>query len=309
MSWRSCIETLIGNIPFPTLVFDDSNKVILSNSIKSKACSWTMLTIMGQSLFDLFPSQNASLLHDVFLNTMESKKPCAQSMSLIHSKKPTTVRTEIFPIFDNDNLSWNLILVIKEQSSMELKSEMQEPITADVLESKKGKTRTEGEVKDAKAALRFLLREGAAELGELKREMYNKLANQILPFVESLKNTKLSAEQHSYAELLETNTRKLADPFGRTISDPMYKLSPTETKIAFLVREGKTNREIAKMLKVSKSTILTHRHHVRVKLGLKKQKQNLRSYLYSLGQQSSPFTKSSSPENEREMFSTSPDDK
>jgi DNA-binding CsgD family transcriptional regulator len=150
------------------------------------------------------------------------------------------------------------------------------------------------------------LREGAAELSALKKEMYNRFANQILPFVESLKSTKLSAEQLSYAELLEANARELTEPFGRRIADPVFKLSPAETKVALLVREGKTNREIAKILKVSKSTILTHRHHVRVKLGLKKKKLNLRSYLSSLGQRPSLFTKSS-PEKDEEIFSPSPD--
>jgi DNA-binding CsgD family transcriptional regulator len=40
---------------------------------------------------------------------------------------------------------------------------------------------------------------------------------------------------------------------------------------------------MAKVMNLSKSTILTHRHHIRAKLGLKNQKKNLRSYLSSLG--------------------------
>ena len=63
----------------------------------------------------------------------------------------------------------------------------------------------------------------------------------------------------------------------------MYKLSPKEAKIACLIKDGLTNKEIAKMLNLSKSTILTHRHHVRTKLGLKNKKQNLQTYLNSLG--------------------------
>jgi len=204
-------------------------------------------------------------------------------------------------------MTWNLIFVVKEQSTSEFKTGMKKPFTAHVSQAMRGNTRRAGEVEEAKAALKFLLREGVAELGALKKEMYNRFANQILPLVESLKSTKLSAEQRSYAELLEANTTKLMEPFIRRISDPIYKLSQKEAKIAILVKEGKTNKEIATMLKLSKSTILTHRHHVRVKLGLRKQKLNLRSYLSSLGQQPSPFTKSS-PEKDAEIFSHSPDD-
>ena len=302
MSWKSCIEKLVSSIPFPTLVFDDSNKVILSNIIEPQACNWTMLPIQGQSLFDLFPREKASLLHKAFLNAIKLKKPCSHFIDLMPCEKSAELTVEMIPIFNIDAMSWNLIFVIKEQSPMEFKTEMEKPAVADVSQAKRGQTHKKLEVEEAKTVLRFLLREGAAELGKLKKEIYDKLENQILPFVESLKNTELSAEQRSYAELLEANSRELTEPFGRRIADPVFKLSPAETKVALLVREGKTNREIAKMLKVSKSTILTHRHHVRVKLGLKKQKKNLRSYLNSFGQQSSSFTKSS-PEKEEKMLS------
>ena len=301
MSWKSCIQKLIEKIPFPTLVFDDSNKMVFRNSIESKGFNWSMLTIPGQSLFDLFPSEKASFLHEVFLNVMESKKPCAHSMGLMPSDKSSELTVEMIPIFNIDTMSWNLIFIVNEQSSKQLEPGMEKPGTADVSQAKWVRTRSKAEVEEAKAALRFLLREGVAELEELKKEMYDRLANQILPFIESLKNTELNAEQRSYAELLETNARKLVEPFSRRISDPMYKLSPTETKIAHLVREGKSNKEIAKMLKLSKSTILTHRHHVRAKLGLKKKKQNLRSYLSSFGQQGSPFT-NPSPEKDGETL-------
>jgi DNA-binding NarL/FixJ family response regulator len=307
MSWKTCIEQLIGSIPFPILVFDDSFKVVFNNAIEFKVCNKTLQPIPGQSLFDLFPIEKANLLHEAFLYAVESKKPYTHSMSLMPSDKSVELTVEMIPVFNIDNMTWNLIFVVKEQSPSEFKTGMEKPATAHVSQAMRGNTRRAGEVEEAKAALKFLLREGAAELGALKKEMYNRFANQILPFVESLKSTELSAEQRSYAELLEANTTKLTEPFIRRISDPIYKLSQKEAKVAILVQEGKTNKEIATMLKLSKSTILTHRHHVRVKLGLRKQKLNLRSYLSSLGQQPSPFTKSS-PEKDEEIFSPSPDD-
>ena len=309
MSWKTCIEQLIGSIPFPTLVFDDSIKVLFSNAIEFQVCNKTLLPIPGQSLFDLFPIEKASLLHEAFLNAVESKKPYTHSMSLMPSDKSAELTVEMIPVFNIDNMTWNMIFVVKEQSSSEFKTRMEKPATAHVSQAMRGNTRRAGEVEEAKAALKFLLREGVAELGALKKEMYNRFANQILPLVESLKSTKLSAEQRSYAELLEANTTKLMEPFIRRISDPIYKLSQKEAKIAILVQEGKTNKEIATMLKLSKSTILTHRHHLRAKLGLKKKKQNLRSYLSSFGQQGSPFA-NPSPEKEGENPSLlSPDNK
>ena len=59
-------------------------------------------------------------------------------------------------------------------------------------------------------------------------------------------------------------------------------LTPTELKVADLVRDGRTSKEIASLLNLSYNTIMFHRHNIRGKLGLKKKKTNLRSYLRSL---------------------------
>ena len=44
-----------------------------------------------------------------------------------------------------------------------------------------------------------------------------------------------------------------------------------EIRVASLVREGKSNKEIAEHLSLSKNTILFHRFNLRHKLGIKKQ--------------------------------------
>ena len=59
-------------------------------------------------------------------------------------------------------------------------------------------------------------------------------------------------------------------------------MTPVDIRVASLVREGKTNKEIADILLVSKNTILFHRHNIRGKLGIKNKKINLRSHLMSL---------------------------
>jgi DNA-binding CsgD family transcriptional regulator len=109
------------------------------------------------------------------------------------------------------------------------------------------------------------------------------LGNQFFPFIEGLKGTRLSRAQREYVDMIESCARKIAEPFTRRISDTALKLTPTEIKIAGLIRVGKKSNEIAKMMRLSRSTILTHRDHIRHKLGLNNKKQNLQAFLASLG--------------------------
>jgi len=114
-----------------------------------------------------------------------------------------------------------------------------------------------------------------------KDKIADKIKTLVLPYLESLKQTKLQQDQLEYIDLIEENFKSFYDPNYAKLAAPEYKLSPTELKVAQLVRDGKTNKEIAKMLHLSKSTILTHRHHIRAKLGIKNKKVNLRSLLSS----------------------------
>jgi DNA-binding NarL/FixJ family response regulator len=57
-----------------------------------------------------------------------------------------------------------------------------------------------------------------------------------------------------------------------------------EIKVAGLLKDGKTVKEIASILGVSASAVNLHRQHIRNKLGLKNEKINLRTYLYSLAE-------------------------
>jgi DNA-binding CsgD family transcriptional regulator len=184
-------------------------------------------------------------------------------------------------------MGWNLILTLEEKPDGGGELIAGEPAEEGRGEQNEFKSNRASEAEEFRTALRLLLREGATQLAELKEEMSAKLPHEVLLMVDALKKSKLTKVQKSYVELLETNTRKLTEPFARRISNPLYKLSPKEVKVACLIKDGLTNKEIAKLLKVSKSTILTHRHHVRTKLGLKNKKQNLQSYLNSFGTQQS----------------------
>ena len=67
-----------------------------------------------------------------------------------------------------------------------------------------------------------------------------------------------------------------------TIIAKYMDLTPTEVKIADLIRQGIRSKEIADMLEMSPGSVYWYRNNIRKKLGLSHKKTNLRNYLNSL---------------------------
>ena len=282
MSSMDCLSELVQNIAFPALVLDEHRKVILSNSIETRAGNLSGSCVLGKSLADFFSDGQAGDLQDACLKALESKQPSTHRLELESADGLVEMTARMIPIFNVGSMSWNLILTLEEKPDGGGAIATVKAPDEGRAEQNQVKPNSAGEAEEFKTALRLLLREGATQLAALKDEITSKLPQEIMIMVEALKKTRLNKTQRSYVELLESNTRKLTEPFARRISNPMYKLSPQEAKIACLIRDGLTNKEMAKMLNLSKSTILTHRHHLRVKLGLKNKKQNLQTYLNSM---------------------------
>ena len=102
-------------------------------------------------------------------------------------------------------------------------------------------------------------------------------------YIMKLKRTSLDPRQSQYLEIIENNIQEIISPFSHNLSTKYFHLTPKEIEVSGLVKDGKTTKEIAEIMNISTSVIDFHRKNIRKKLGLKKKKDNLQSYLISLG--------------------------
>lgn len=86
----------------------------------------------------------------------------------------------------------------------------------------------------------------------------------------------------TYVNLIESSLNEILSPFSRKLSAKFSQLTPKEIQVANLIKDGKSSKEIAKLLNVSSGAIDVDRYRIRTKLGLKHKKANLQSYLTSL---------------------------
>jgi PAS domain S-box-containing protein len=134
-------------------------------------------------------------------------------------------------------------------------------------------------LEEVNTALRVLLKQREDDKKELGEVVTSNVRELIGPYLERLKKGRLAAVQKALVDILESNLNNIISPFTSQLSARLCNLTPTEIRVANLVKEGKTNKEIAELLLLSRNTILFHRHNIRTKLGLRKSKKNLRSHL------------------------------
>lgn len=130
--------------------------------------------------------------------------------------------------------------------------------------------------------LRVLLKRGDEDKIAIEQKILLNIQELIIPYAEQLNMTGLDVRQKSLLSIMESNLKDIVSPFVRDVTAKYLKLTPTEIKVATLVRQGKTTKEIAELSNLSVETIEFYRKSIRKKMGITNIKENLRTRLLAL---------------------------
>lgn len=146
-------------------------------------------------------------------------------------------------------------------------------------EELKAKTRA---LEEMNAALRVLLKQREEDKNDLEERILASVKELVIPHLGELKKCLSGQTELTHVHILESNLQGIISPFAQKLSMQFLHLTQKEIQIANLIKEGKTTKEIARFMNLSKFAIDTHRAHLRSKLGLTNKKANLRTYLSSI---------------------------
>lgn len=145
--------------------------------------------------------------------------------------------------------------------------------------------RNQGErLRETNSALKVLLKQREEDRTELEESFVRNVRQLVLPYLEKLKKSRVHDEQNQFLEIIETHLLEITSPFVRRLSAPLLGLTPSEIRIADLIRRGNSTKETADLLAMSEHAVNFHRQSIRKKLGLTSKKLNLQTYLGSLQQ-------------------------
>jgi len=137
-------------------------------------------------------------------------------------------------------------------------------------------------LQEVNTALKVLLKQREEDRTEMEDKVLSNVQTLVLPYLERLKQGRLGERERSFVQVLETNLQNIVSPFAQRLSSRHLRLTPKELEVANMVKDGKTTKDIASLLGVCPGAVSLHRNHIRKKLGLNREKMNLRTYLRSL---------------------------
>lgn len=141
-----------------------------------------------------------------------------------------------------------------------------------------------GEFEDVNTTLKVLLNNRNKDKSVAQNALVREMSQEVAPFLLKLKKTFRDRKQIHLLGVLENNLQQLASSYGNTNASSLLfrQLTPVETQVASMIRQGLSTKDIATALSLSPETINVHRKHIRKKLGLSSKAANLRSHLMSL---------------------------
>ncbi len=133
--------------------------------------------------------------------------------------------------------------------------------------------------------LKVLLDSRDKEKKQAQESIISRARKIIYPYLEKIESSNLDDENRIYLNIVKANLDELLSPYINPLSQHYLNFTPMEMRIADLIKQGKSTKEIATMLKVSAFAVSFHRSNIRKKCGLLKAKKNLRAYLNTIEQE------------------------
>jgi len=136
-------------------------------------------------------------------------------------------------------------------------------------------------LEEMNTALNVLIDHRSQEKESMKREIATNFEKLVFPYLRFPSEKKSKAELCTILSIVERNIREILLNSHNLDLPLIAGLTPTESKIAHMIRDGQSSKEIAASLNMSVRTVYFHRENIRKKLNLTNNGTSLKSRLQS----------------------------
>jgi len=268
-------RTIFENTGTATVIVDEDGTIVLANRQFERLTGFSRSELQGEKKWTEF------VLEDDLPKVSLLKRPGGK-----HMKTPSDGYE--FRITNNSNGILNVLANVAAIPStkrvvMSFLDITERKMAEEVLKKREQELQLKSQsLEEANTALKVLLKHREEDKATLEEQVLANVKKLVIPYLEKLKGPRLDSSQRLHVEIIEAHLNDIVSPFLRNLSSAYLSLTPREIEVATLVKEGKTTKEITKLLNISTAAVDFHRKNLRSKFGIKSKKTNLRSFLTSL---------------------------
>lgn len=178
------------------------------------------------------------------------------------------------PVIDSEKMIFGYIIETLDITEQRLAMEQ-------LIEAKNELEMKSKNLEESNIALKVLIEHQTQNIKNSENNILENVKTLVFPYIEKLKFSSLDENHNTLLNIIETNLSEILKPFTIKLTNKAINFSQAEVRVAKMVKEGRTAKEIADILNISVNTAKEHNSQIRKKLGIKRKKINLRSYLQS----------------------------
>jgi PAS domain S-box-containing protein len=262
-------QNLIDSIPVPVYFKDATLHYLGCNKAFEKSLGCTREDVLGKIEPDIMEHNQARIHNHQDLQLLQTGVTTSYEVSAAYAdgkKHDLLVFKSLF--YDKSGAIGGLIgtnLDITERNRAQGEAELHA-----------------AELENTNTALRVLLKQVNENKTEMESKVLDNFTRLVNPYLDLLEENLANTPQQEYIQVIQGNIKKITSSFSLNLSSSYLGLSPREIQVADLVRQGRANKEAARILNISINAVEFHRNNLRKKLGLQNKKINLRTYLLSM---------------------------
>ncbi len=262
-------QSLIDSIPVPVYFMDGDLHYLGCNRALERSLGKDREDIIGRTTLELMEHDQATIHHQNDMKLLKTGETASYEITATYPDGSVHDLLVFKSLFRDKNgaaagiVGTNLDITERNQArdQIELHAE---------------------ELENTNTALRVLLKQVSDSKTEMENRIMDNLTRLVNPYLDLLEENLVRTPQGEYIRVIQENIKKITSTFSLSLSSSYLGLSPREIQVADLVRQGRANKEAARILNISVNAIEFHRNNLRKKLGLQNKKINLRTYLLSM---------------------------
>lgn len=286
---RHTAQALLDAISESTMLVDANGLIIAANQTAARRLGASLDKIIGCQATSLVEPEVAERRREFGLRALET----GQAVRFEDRRGDRIIDNTYQPVKDDQGNVTHLAMFAADVTERRLAEDLLkrhrdelENLVQDRTRELEASNRTlknqAVRLEQMNSALRVLLEQREHDKQDYESQVNANLNNLVMPYLEQVVQSRIPDDYKALLEIAISNLRDLVTSFSATLLSLADALTPREIQVANLVREGKTNKEIAGILGVSPRAVEFHRSNLRCKLDLVHRNINLRSYLLSL---------------------------